>query len=369
MVSRPRLLNRLREDQGKTLVLRAPSGYGKSVLLEQLAALDRRSSHTVLLSARDNDPTFLVRSITAALGESEPFPEDVLDALRAPQPDIDNVVVPRLLAGLEARREPFLLILDELEWLESPGSLAIVAALVRGMPAGSQLAIASRVEPPLRLGRLRAEPPADRAAPGGPDDDQRRVRRAAGVDRARAPAAPARHDRAAAPKAGPRPSTSPDWRSTESADAGRTLSRFAGDDRVVVDYLREEFLLPASRRQLEFLRQASVLERMSGELCDAVLERDDSATILRDLARSNMLLDLASTGPTAGTGSTRCCGTCCARSCAAREPVRRARACTCARPSGGGRAGTGTRRSSTRVEAGVADRAGELLLDRRSPTT
>ena len=64
--------------------------------------------------------------------------------------------MPRLLAGMASRRSPFLLILDELEWLESEASLAIVAALVGGVPAGSQLAIASRVEPPLRLGRLRA---------------------------------------------------------------------------------------------------------------------------------------------------------------------------------------------------------------------
>src|SRR5262249_17856041 len=58
----------------------------------------------------------------------------------------------------------------------------------------------------------------------------------------------------------------------------------------VVDYLQEEFLLPASQRRLEFLKRASVLERISGELCDALLGRDGSANVLRDLARSNMLL-------------------------------------------------------------------------------
>lgn len=289
LVDRQRLLDRLREDPSRTLILCAPSGYGKSVLLEQLVALDRRSTHTVLLSATDNDPAVLVRSISDALGRSVPLPEDLLDGLEAPQPDIERVVVPRLLAALAARRDPFLLILDELEWLESEASLAIVGALVGGVPAGSQLAIAGRVEPPLHLGRLRAsrrltelrredltmtkgESAALLAAIGvelSPGQLDTIVRRTEGWPAALYLAGLAL---------------------TESADAGRVLSRFAGDDRVVVDYLREEFLLPASGRQDQFLRQASVLERMHGDLCDAVLERDDSASILRDLSRSNMLL-------------------------------------------------------------------------------
>jgi len=289
MVPRQRLLDRLREDPGKTLVLSAPSGFGKTVLLEQLAELDSRDSHTVLLSARDKDPAALVRSITDALSDSEPVSEEILDALQAPQPDFEDVVVPRLLAGLESRREPFLLILDELERLESSASLAIVAALMRGMPSGSQLAIASRVEPPLRLGRPRASRRlielrredltmtkgecASLLAGIGLELTPRQldtiVRRTEGWPAALYLAGLAL---------------------SESSDPGRALSRFAGDDRIVADYLQEEFLLPASGRELEFLRRASVLERMSGELCDSVLDRSDSESILRSLVRSNMLL-------------------------------------------------------------------------------
>jgi LuxR family maltose regulon positive regulatory protein len=288
MVTRRRLLDRLQEDPAKTLILRAPSGYGKTVLLEQLAASDRRGSHTVLLSDCENDPAVLVRSIAEALHESEPVSAEVFDSLRAPQPEIENVVVPRMFAELESR-EPFLLILDELERLESPHSQAVVAALVRGMPAGSQLAIASRVEPPLRLGRLRAsgrltelrredltmtkgECAALLATTGlelSPRQLDMVVRRVEGWP-------------AAVYLAG--------LALSESSDLDRALARFAGDDRIVADYLQEEFLQPASGRQLRFLRRASALERMSGELCDAMLEREGSASTLLDLARSNMLL-------------------------------------------------------------------------------
>jgi len=77
---------------------------------------------------------------------------------------------------------------------------------------------------------------------------------------------------------------------SEVPDLGRAIARFAGDDRFVVDYIRDEFLDTVSRRQLEFLQRAAVLDRLSGGLCDAVLQRSGSAALLRDLSRSNMLL-------------------------------------------------------------------------------
>lgn len=289
LVRRDRLLRRLREDRSRTLVLCAPSGYGKSVLLEQLAAADDRRVSAVLLAARHNDPLVLVESIAAALGGPPEFPADVADALKAPRPDLERVVLPRLAAALEVRRRPCLLMLDELERIESPGSLAIIGALARGMPAGSQLALASRVEPPLQLGRLRAM----RRLTELRREDLTMTRSecgallaAIGLD-----LSPRRLDRIVARTEG--------WPAAlylaglalgDAADLSRAIARFAGDDRVVVDYMREEFLLPVSRSHLAFLRRASVLERLSGGLCDATLGRRDSAAVLRELSGSNILL-------------------------------------------------------------------------------
>ncbi len=58
----------------------------------------------------------------------------------------------------------------------------------------------------------------------------------------------------------------------------------------MVDYIRDEFLAPASKRRVDFLRRISILDRFTGELCDAVLERRGSTTTLRDLSTQNMLL-------------------------------------------------------------------------------
>ena len=63
-----------------------------------------------------------------------------------------------------------------------------------------------------------------------------------------------------------------------------------GDDRYLADYFRSEYLAQLSPKQLAFLRRTSVLDRMCGPLCDAVLERQDSATELESLDRANLFV-------------------------------------------------------------------------------
>ena len=65
---------------------------------------------------------------------------------------------------------------------------------------------------------------------------------------------------------------------------------FGGADRLVSEYMESEFLARISRRQRVFLTRTAVLERMSGPLCEAVLEQSGSAATLAELARSNLLL-------------------------------------------------------------------------------
>jgi LuxR family maltose regulon positive regulatory protein len=73
-------------------------------------------------------------------------------------------------------------------------------------------------------------------------------------------------------------------------DLERALARFAGDDRIVADYLRDELLAQLPEERLLFLARTSVLDTLSGGLCDAVLDRPGSGRVLKDLARSNILL-------------------------------------------------------------------------------
>jgi hypothetical protein len=92
-----------------------------------------------------------------------------------------------------------------------------------------------------------------------------------------------------------------------------------GDDRLVSEYMQSEFLERISQRDRVFLTRTAVLERMSGPLCDAVLELPGSAAILADLARSNLLW-CRWTGETIGTATITCSGTCSWRSWNACSP-------------------------------------------------
>ena len=76
----------------------------------------------------------------------------------------------------------------------------------------------------------------------------------------------------------------------DQPDRGRALAHFAGDDRLVADYLRDELLAEQSGDRVSFLTRTSVLGDLSGPLCDAVLGGPGSGGTLRELARSNLLL-------------------------------------------------------------------------------
>ena len=289
LVTRTRLQQRLAEDPERVIVICAPSGYGKSVLLRQWVAEDPRPAFTILLGPQHNDPTVLVEEIVERLGRLEPFPANVGEALLAPSPDIENVVAPRLAAALAERTRPFVLVLDEAERVKAPDAVKILAALCRGISAGSQLALAGRTEPPVGLGRLRADRRLTEL--GRKDLTMTKGECAALLATLGLELSPGQLDVIARRTEG--------WPAAlylaglalgESADPGRALARFTGDHRVVVDYLREEFLLPTSRGRATFLRQAAALERLSGPLCDFALDRKGSAAVLDELSRSNMLL-------------------------------------------------------------------------------
>src|SRR5262249_58768678 len=76
----------------------------------------------------------------------------------------------------------------------------------------------------------------------------------------------------------------------EGGSPSGAAASFAGDDRFVSEYVESEFLARISRPQRTFLTRTAVLERMSGPLCEAVLDQPGSAATLAALAQSNMLL-------------------------------------------------------------------------------
>jgi LuxR family maltose regulon positive regulatory protein len=290
LVPRQALLERLQTSASSPVVcVTAPAGYGKTTLLAQWAKADARPFAWVSLDRSDNEPVELLTYIALALNRLEPLGAPVFAALSAPSPAIEASVVPRLGKALSSMSRPLVLVLDDVHSIDSKPSLQALEMLIPHVPSGSKLVLASRRESALRLSRLRAEGALHELGVADLAFDREaadRLLRAAGV------------------RLGPYDLERITQR-TEGWPAGLYLAAlalrgdgtvvtpvdgFRGDDRVLADYFGDQVLSRLPRGVERFLTHTSVLDRLSGELCDAVLETSGSAAKLKKLERSNLFL-------------------------------------------------------------------------------
>jgi LuxR family transcriptional regulator, maltose regulon positive regulatory protein len=261
----------------------APAGYGKTTLLAKWAEADPRPFAWVALDGRDDDALVFMRYIAAAIHRVEPIPPEALEALSGPAESIWSKRVPRLGSALAALESPLVLVLDDLHTVANPSCLDVLAALFEYVPAGSQIAVASREALSLPVGRWRAQGRVQELGVA----DLRLDEQEAGLLLAAAEVELDEHALAELTE------------HTEGWPAGLYLAAlslragapnadgFAGDDRYVADYFRGELLSRLPQSEAEFLMRTSILDRMSGPLCDAVLQSTGSAHTLETLARTN----------------------------------------------------------------------------------
>ena len=287
-VDRDRLLAQLTAAATAVIDIEAPAGFGKTTLLHQWeAAADRPFAH-LALEAHHDDPVALVAALATALAGVAPVDEGVYAALGGPR-SATRKAVPRLLESLAAAPAPFVLALDDVHVLTDPAASAVVAALTRGMSGGSQIVLAARQEPELGLGRLRAN--RELTELGARDLAMTRLEAAAMLEACGQSLRPASVEMLVERTEG--------WPAAlylaaltvgASADPDLATAAFAGDDRIVSDYLREELLPVFSAGELEFLTRTSILDELDPTTCDAVLVTEDSGAMLRRIARSNALV-------------------------------------------------------------------------------
>ena len=289
-VLRSRLIERIAgPDSGPIISVVAPAGYGKTTLLSQWAERSGLACAWVSVDETDNDPKVLLAYVAEALNSVEPIGGRVFDALASPASSVPGSVVPRLGTAFASMTSPVALVLDDVHLLHDSECRAALSVLADHVPDGSRLVLAGRDKPPLRVARLRAE---GRILEIGPEDLSLTASEASSLLRA---AEVALGDEEVAEL----------YRRTEGWAAalylaalylreGGTLpdavASFGGSDRLVSEYVESELLARISQRQRLFLTRTAVLERMSGPLCDAVLELTGSAATLADLARWNQLL-------------------------------------------------------------------------------
>lgn len=284
-VSRPQLVGRLIRSRASVALIAAPAGYGKTTLVAEWDGWDARPFAWVR-AEREHDAaaSALVASVEEALDLAAPGSEPGAARSRRTA----AVGLARLARVLDSR-PPFVLVLDDLHLLEGSAALEAVATLASHVPAGSTLAVCSRTEPDLHFGRMRA------------NRELTEVRAHDLVMTASEAAALLEQSglEAAVPHAEELARKAEGWPAgiylAGLALSGRpghhaTAAGFGGDDAIVAEYLREEVLAQMAPDDADFLTRAALLDRLSGPLCDAVLERSDSALRLSSLGRRDLLL-------------------------------------------------------------------------------
>ena len=264
----------------------APAGYGKTTFLARWAEADPRAFAWVALDGRDDDPVVLLRYVAAAMHRVEPLPPEVFDALSGPGGFSWAKRVVRLANALTAREQPFVLAFDDLHAVNNPACLDAIAELLESVPAGSQIAIASREEPALPLGRWRSRGWAYELGPGELRLDEQEsalLLKSAGVELEEGEVSELTERTEGWPAGLYLAALSIQAGSSSSASA----AAFSGDDRFVADYFRTELISRLPDGEARFLKHTSVLERMCGGLCDSVVESSGSADVLERLERAN----------------------------------------------------------------------------------
>jgi LuxR family maltose regulon positive regulatory protein len=279
----------LRASQAPLVTVVAPAGYGKTTFLSRWDEADPRPFAWVALDSRDDDPVVLLRYIAGAMHRVEPLAPEVFDALSGGGGSSWAKRVVRLGNALATRERPFVLALDDLHAVTNPECLDVLGELLASMPAGSQIAIASREEPGLPLGRWRAHGWVHELGPAElrlDDDEAELLLKAAGVELEQDEISELTERTEGWPAGLYLAALSVQAGSSSSASA----AAFTGDDRFVADYFRVELISRLPGGEARFLQHTSVLEQMCGALCDSVVDSTGSAGVLERLERTNRFI-------------------------------------------------------------------------------
>jgi LuxR family transcriptional regulator, maltose regulon positive regulatory protein len=291
LVARPRLVERLRRGSGATLTLvSAPAGFGKTTLLTEWLAADGRRAGWLSLDRRDNDPTTFWTYLITALRTAVPqVGAAALALLQSPPSPVEDVLA-TLLNDLSTVGDDVVLVLDDYHVLDAREVHESMAFLLEHLPPHAHLVIAGRADPPLPLARMRArgELVEVRAADlrFTPDETASYLTAAMGLTLTASDVAALDGRTEGWIAALQLAALSLQGRD----DVAGFIADFAGDDRFIVDYLAEEVLARQPDHVHDFLLQTSVLERLTGPLCDAVTGRDGSHDLLTALERGNLFL-------------------------------------------------------------------------------
>jgi LuxR family maltose regulon positive regulatory protein len=291
IIERARLIRLLTAEPAASIVsIVAPPGYGKTLLLADWAARERRPVAWLTLDDHDNDPAVFLSYLAAAFDRIEPIDGSIQSALAAPGRRILSAAVPRLAFELHRWGRPALLVLDDVHRLVDRTCLEALAELLDHLPPGLCVALAARTEPGLPFGRIRArgdlleintsllaldeaETDALTAATGHqltPDGVRDVVERTEGWAAGVYLAALAR-DRGGL--------------------VGAPMGDLSGRERYIAEYFRSELLTTLRGDHGTFLTRTAILDTVEPQVAEEVTGLPGASHRLRLLAHANLFIE------------------------------------------------------------------------------
>ena len=293
-MAREALVATLLKSTEPLLLVSAPAGSGKTVTLAQWLRAESRPAIWLRLDGNDNDPLVLLRCLAVALNQVLGVDPEILELLQLRSPPLVERVLPGLAATVAGAR-PFVLVLDDAQLVQKQEAWAHLELVLENLPEGAQLVVASRSEPPLPLGRLRArgELLEVRFRELAFDlDEALELLRLHAAGEGGAEGADARDTVAALLE------VTEGWATglylASQTARGRSpdewLPGVRGDQRAIAGYLLDEVLEKQPASLHRFLLETSILDELTAPLCAAVSGRADAGAVLARLARENLFV-------------------------------------------------------------------------------
>lgn len=313
LVARPHLMERLNEGlHRKLIVISAPAGFGKTTLINAWIKESEVPAAWISLDENDNDPArFLAYLIAALRTVQADIGKGALSALQAPQPPASESILTAVINQLSNLPHSLLLVLDDYHLITTNSIHRALGFFLDHLPPQIHVVIATRADPPLPVARLRGR---------GQLTELRQMDLRFSLDEATAFLNHVMDLNLPTEDIAALTSRTEGWiaglqmaalalqvaLSTHSEDgalSGSFVQAFAGSNRYILDYLVEEVLLRQPEEIQAFLLHTAILNRLTGPLCDAVLDAEatipegepgrppySSQQILEDLEAANLFI-------------------------------------------------------------------------------
>ena len=275
----------------KLILISAPAGFGKTTVVSDWIDQNKIPTAWFSLDNGDNDPAvFLSYIISGIKSIHTAFGQGALALLNSPNAPSGESIASLLINEILNINQNFLLVLDDFHLINSSEVLKLITYLIEHIPGNIHIVILARSDPALSVSRLRSQHQMVELRSSDLSFSannisilfNKKLKLGLSIDDVYS-----------------LETKTEGWiaglQLTALSMQGReNISGFIqdlkGDNRYIMDYLMEEVLKIQTDDIKEFLLQTSVLEQMSAPLCNAVLNRSDSQSVLETLEKNNMFV-------------------------------------------------------------------------------